>query len=88
VDARVMNHSADPMKIQVTLNLPEEWKSDGITAETQIPARTEGRVRFRATAPSSPNRRRHILGLSAVIDGRSVGEFAEAVVNFLGRAAT
>ena len=88
VDARVMNHSADPMKVQVTLNVPEGWKSDGMTGETQIPARTEGRVRFRATAPLVPNRRRHVLGLSAVIDGRSVGEFAEAIVNFLGRAAT
>ena len=88
VEGRVMNHSADPMKVQVTLNLPEGWKSDGLTTETQIPARTEGRVRFRATAPSSPNRRRHVLGLSAVIDGRSVGEFAEAIVNFLGRAST
>jgi glyoxylase-like metal-dependent hydrolase (beta-lactamase superfamily II) len=88
VEGRVMNHSADPMKVQVTLNLPEGWKSDGITGESQIPARTEGRVRFRATAPLVPNRRRHVLGLSAVIDGRSVGEFAEAVVNFLGRAST
>jgi hypothetical protein len=83
-----MNHSADSMKVQVNLNLPEGWKSDGIAGQTQIPARTEGRVRFRATAPSVPNKRRHVVGLSAVIDGRTVGEFAEAIVNFLGRAPT
>jgi hypothetical protein len=88
VEARVMNHSADSMKVQVTLNLPEGWKSDGIAGETQIPARTEGRVRFRATAPSVPDKRRHVVGLSAVIDGKTVGEFAEAIVNFLGRAPT
>ena len=87
MEARVMNHSADPMKVQITLNLPEGWKSDGIAGEAQIPARTEGRVRFRATAPSLPDRRRHVLGLSAVIDGKSVGEFAEAIVNFLGRVS-
>jgi glyoxylase-like metal-dependent hydrolase (beta-lactamase superfamily II) len=88
MEARVMNHSADPMKAQITLNLPEGWKTDGIAGETQIPARTEGRVRFRATAPSFPDRRRHVLGLSAVIDGKSVGEFAEAIVNFLGKVPT
>jgi glyoxylase-like metal-dependent hydrolase (beta-lactamase superfamily II) len=88
LEARVMNHSADPMKIQVTLNLPEGWKSDGLAREIQIPARTEAGVRFRATAPSSPDRRRHVMGLSAVIDGRTVGEFAEAIVNFFGKAST
>ena len=88
VEARVMNHSAKPMKVQASLNLPEGWKSDGITGETQIPSRTEGRVRFHATAPSAPDRRRYVLGLSAVVDGSPVGEFAEAIVNFLGRAST
>ena len=88
MEARVMNHSGDPMKAQITLNLPEGWKTDGTAGEAEIPARTEGRVRFRATAPSFPDRRRHVLGLSAVIDGKSVGEFAEAIVNFLGRIPT
>ena len=88
MEARVMNHSADPMRAQITLNLPEGLKTDGIAGEAEIPARTEGRVRFRATAPSFPDRRRHVLGLSAVIDGKSVGEFAEAIVNFLGRVST
>ena len=86
LEARVMNHSADPMKVQIALKLPEGWKSDGIAGETQIPPRTEGRVRLRAIAPSVPNWRRHVLGLSAMIDGRNVGEFAEAIVNFMGEA--
>ena len=59
-----------------------------MAGETQIPARTEGRVRLQATAPSSPDRRRHVLGLSAVIDGHPVGEFAEAIVNFFGSVPT
>ena len=87
LEARVMNHSADPMTIQVTLNLPEGWKSHGIVGETRIAARTEGRVRFQATAPPSPDRRRHVLGLSAMVDRQPIGEFAEAIVNFLGRVA-
>ncbi len=85
MEARVMNHSAKPMKVRVTLNPPEGWKSDHLSGETHIPPRTEGCIRLRATAPSAPDRRRHVLGLSAVVDGNPVGEFAEAIVNFLGR---
>jgi glyoxylase-like metal-dependent hydrolase (beta-lactamase superfamily II) len=88
MEARVMNHSAKPMKVRVTLNLPEGWKSSLTSGETQIPARTEGRIRLHATAPSAPDRRRHVLGISAVVDGHPVGEFAEAIVNFLGGKAT
>lgn len=83
VEARVMNHSARPLKVQVTLNLPDGWKSELGDGKAEIPARTEGTVRLRATAPSAPDRRRHVLGLSALIDGHPVGEFAEAIVNFL-----
>jgi len=87
IEARVMNHAADPMKVQVSINLPSGWKADDIAGEARIPARSEGRVRFTLTAPSSPDKRRDVLGLSAVIDGNSVGEFAEAIVNFLGNVS-
>jgi glyoxylase-like metal-dependent hydrolase (beta-lactamase superfamily II) len=83
MEARVMNHSAKPINVRVNLQLPEGWKSGIIQKETGIPARTEGRIRLQATAPSSPGRRRQVLGLSAVIDGSPMGEFAEAIVNFL-----
>ena len=83
LEARVMNHSAKPINVRVNLQLPEGWKSGLIQKETGIPARTEGRIRLQATAPSSPSARRHVLGLSAVVDGSPMGEFAEAVVNFL-----
>jgi len=83
LEARVTNHSAKPMKIQVSLRLPEGWKSSQLAGETEIPARREGRIQLHATAPLAPDRRRHILGLSAVVDGSPVGEFAEAIVNFL-----
>jgi len=85
IEARVMNHSAKLMKVRVKLNLPEGWKSEHLSGETQIPARMEGRIRLQATAPSAPIRRRHVLGLSAVVDEIPVGEFAEAIVNFLGK---
>ena len=84
MEGRVMNHSSQPINIQVTLNLPEGWEGSRLSGETEIPARMEGRVRFQATAPSAPDRRRHVLGLTAVVDGKPMGEFAEAIVNFLG----
>jgi len=85
IEARVMNHSAKPLRVSVNLNLPEGWKSGSMSGETQIPPRTEGRIRLNTTAPLTPGRRRHVLGLSAVVDGNPVGEFAEAIVNFLSR---
>ncbi len=84
IEARVMNHSSKPMNVRVTLNLPEGWKSSRLRGQTEIPPRTEGRVRLQATTPSAPDHRRHVLGLSAVVDGKPMGEFAEAIVNFLG----
>jgi len=88
VEARVMNHSTKPMKIQLTLHLPDGWKGGQRSGATEIPARTEQGVRLHATAPLAPDHRRHVLGLSAVVDGRPIGEFAEAIVNFLGTTAT
>jgi hypothetical protein len=82
IEARVMNHSPKPMKVQVALKVPEGW-SEKAGAETRIAAHSEGRIRLSATAPSVPARRREVLGLSAVIDGNPLGEFAEAIVNFL-----
>jgi glyoxylase-like metal-dependent hydrolase (beta-lactamase superfamily II) len=88
IEARVMNHSPKPMKIQVALRLPAKWTS-GQTSETaEVPARTELGIRLHATAPLATEHRRHVLGVSAVVDGRPIGEFAEAIVNFLGTTAT
>jgi len=84
IEARVLNHSARPKKVQVSLRLPEGWKPGQAGATAEIPARREGGIRLDATAPARPAGRRQVLGLSASVDGRPLGEVAEALVNFLG----
>ncbi len=84
IEARVMNHSAKPKKARAMLSLPEGWMGAAAgSGDVEIPPRTEGRIRLTATAPKSPSRRRHVLGISAAIDGRPMGEFAEAIIDFL-----
>lgn len=83
IEARVMNHSAKPMRAGVELKLPPGW-SPGVVSRSQwIPPRTEGRIRLNATAPSRPGRRRAVVSLAVTVDGRRLGELAEAIVNFL-----
>jgi hypothetical protein len=65
------------------LNLPKGWRAGPARDEVKIPPRSEGVIRLQATAPANPVRRRDVLGLWASIDGRPLGEFAEAVVDYL-----
>jgi glyoxylase-like metal-dependent hydrolase (beta-lactamase superfamily II) len=83
MEARALNHSEIRKKIQVSLNLPAGWQPIHTTGELTIPPRTEGRIRFSAAAPDAPSRRRHILGLSAVVDNQPIGEFGSAIVDLL-----
>jgi glyoxylase-like metal-dependent hydrolase (beta-lactamase superfamily II) len=86
LEARITNHSAKAMRVGATLNVPAGWQAVepvGKTGKTMIPARGEGRIRLGAVSPRSPGRRRHVLGISIVADGTRLGEFAEAIVDFL-----
>jgi glyoxylase-like metal-dependent hydrolase (beta-lactamase superfamily II) len=83
IEARVMNHSARPMLARTELNVPRGWKVERTNLEIEIPARTEGRIRLGAITPSAPPRRRAVVGISANVNGKPLGEFAEAIVDFL-----
>jgi glyoxylase-like metal-dependent hydrolase (beta-lactamase superfamily II) len=83
LEARVQNHSARAKDVHVELRLPAGWKRGTIAARQWIPARAEGRIRLQAVAPAAPESHRDILGLRATVDGWPLGEFAEAIVNFL-----
>ena len=83
IEARILNHAANHKKVQVTLNLQQGWKSGRTTGEQTIPAGAEGRIRLSAIAPAGVSRRRQVLGLSAVVDNRSIGEFGAAIVDLL-----
>ncbi len=84
IEARVLNHAAKAKKVRVGLNLPAGWKAVREAGWLTIPARTEGRIGLRAVAPGSGAHRRQVLGLSAVVDGRPLGEFAAAIVDLSG----
>jgi glyoxylase-like metal-dependent hydrolase (beta-lactamase superfamily II) len=81
VEARVMNHSAKRMTVRAGLRLPAGWKAGTPAPAQAIPPRTEGRIRLSAMAPPAPQRRRQVLGLAATVDGKPLGEFAEAIVD-------
>ncbi|HZO99784.1 MAG TPA: hypothetical protein VFD30_05805, partial [Terriglobia bacterium] len=64
------------------LHVPAGWQaqpSGGITISPQ----SEGRIRLKTVAPSNPSGGRAVLGLSVKWGDRSLGEIAEAVVDFL-----
>ncbi len=82
IEGRVYNHAPRPKDVALELRVPAGWETPPI-ARAVVPARSEGRVRFQITAPRTPVRRRHVLGLAATVDGLRLGEFAEAIVDFL-----
>ena len=83
IEARVMNHSSKPKNVRAELKLPADWQPAPSVGTQQISARTEGRIRLEAVAPSAPDRRRDVIGLAVTVDSQPLGEFAEAIVNFL-----
>ena len=83
IEARVMNHSAKPKDVRAELALPADWQSGPLVGTQRISAGTEGRIRLDAVAPSAPGRRRDVIGLTVTVEGQPLGEFAEAIVNFL-----
>ncbi len=83
IEARALNHANKPKRLQVTLNLQSGWQPVHTTGELTIPARTEGRIRLTAIAPDTASRRRQVLGLSATVDNRPIGEFGAAIIDLL-----
>ena len=82
-EACVLNHSRRKMGVRVLLTVPQDWKLESAAGERMIPPASEARIRLRARAPQHPQHRRNVLTLSAQIDDRPLGEFTEAIVDFL-----
>lgn len=82
LEARIYNHSDAPRNAVVELRAPHGWKLEKASAAT-IPAHSEGRIPLAAIAPLRPAARRHVLGLAVHFDQRNLGEFAEAIVDYL-----
>lgn len=82
LEARIMNHSTRAKTALVELRLPNGWKSEPGGSVT-IPPGRERRIRLHAVAPLHPRRARDVLALVVTFDGRYLGEFAEALVDYL-----
>ncbi|MBI4219336.1 MAG: MBL fold metallo-hydrolase [Chloroflexi bacterium] len=84
VEARIYNHAGAPRNAVAELRLPEGWRAVRGSRTIRIPAGSEGRVRLEAVAPRRPpGGGRSVLGLAVTFEGRPLGEFAEAIVDFL-----
>ena len=82
VEARIYNHSSRAKAASAELRVPAGWAPPPV-AKATIRARSEASIRFQLTTPRTPVRRRQVLGLTADFDGIRLGEFAEAIVDFL-----
>jgi glyoxylase-like metal-dependent hydrolase (beta-lactamase superfamily II) len=82
IEARVYNHAPKPKQVRLEWRAPAGWTVPAPATAT-IGARAEGSVRFTLRAPERPARRRQVLGLAVTVEGMRLGEFAEAIVDFL-----
>ena len=81
MEARITNHDTKPRTIRAELRVPQDWKVLDGSGEVTIGARSDGRVKFRATSPSGRGDVRQILGIAITSNGQSFGELAEAIVD-------
>ncbi len=79
VQARVTNHSAEARDVRVQLRTPDGWGAPS-AARATIPAKSEGAVPFRVTAPADAAPRRHVVTADITYHGRPLGPIREAIV--------
>jgi glyoxylase-like metal-dependent hydrolase (beta-lactamase superfamily II) len=82
LEARIYNHSDSPRIASAELRAPLGWQVEG-GGSAKIPPHTEGKILLTAIAPEHPPLRRQVLGLAVHFDDRNLGEFAEAIVDYL-----
>jgi glyoxylase-like metal-dependent hydrolase (beta-lactamase superfamily II) len=82
-EARIYNHSAHVESASVELRAPAGWKTYKSVPVSLAP-KSEGKVTLTGVAPKNPHQRREVLGLAVEFGGRSLGEAAEAIVDYLG----
>ncbi len=82
IEVRAFNHSDSPRRLWATLRVPEGWQP-GKSGSTIIPAHSEGTVRLTAVASKNPANSLEVLGVAVQFDDRRLGEFTEAIVDYL-----
>jgi glyoxylase-like metal-dependent hydrolase (beta-lactamase superfamily II) len=74
------NHARTRKRFSVRLRCPSGWRPAVESAEVSVKGGKEGRVTV-AAEPASVARARSVFGLEVAMDGRNLGEIAEAIVD-------
>lgn len=79
-EIRVRNYRATTMKVEVTLAIPEGWRSDPAVIRLEVSPRATGKQVFRLTAMTARTPRLAIAA-DVTVNGKHLGQITEAIVN-------
>jgi glyoxylase-like metal-dependent hydrolase (beta-lactamase superfamily II) len=85
LELRVQNYKPSPMKIEMALVAPAEWRIEPDVAKLEIPARSHAHTQVHIAIPASwkPPCPRFAIAADVVRDGRYLGQITEAVVDII-----
>jgi len=80
---RVQNYKSSPMKIEVALVAPLEWRIEPDVAKIEVPPRSHAQHLVHITVPASwkPPSPRFAIAGDVMCDGKYLGQITEAVVD-------
>jgi len=86
-EVRIRNHRRKPMQLEISLVLPEGWRSEPQIRRISVDSKSLGTAPFLLTIPGDwpVKLKRVALAADVVADGKYLGQIAEAVVD-LGSA--
>ena len=85
-ELRVQNYRSAPMKMEIALVAPSEWRIEPDVLRFEAPARTKSSQPFQVYVPRDwlPVSPRFALAADVMCDGRYLGQITEAVVDIGG----
>jgi glyoxylase-like metal-dependent hydrolase (beta-lactamase superfamily II) len=85
LEVRVRNYKPSPMKVEVALVTPSEWRVEPDLLKFEVPGRGSGSRPVEVEAPRSwqPPSPRFAIAADVVCDGKYLGQITEAVVDIL-----
>lgn len=83
-EIRVQNYRKAPMKMEVVVVAPEDWRIEPDVLRFEAPSGQKSRQAFRISIPRGwvPRSPRFALAADVVCDGKYLGQITEAVVDF------
>jgi len=86
IQVHVLNYSPSPMKLEVALVAPPEWRITPDIAKFEVPANSKGSSTIAVTLPRNwaAHSPRFAIAADVVADGKYLGQITEAVVDMKG----